>query len=89
MVVIRLARGGVKNRPFYRIVVADSRFKRDGRFVEKIGYYDPSNRGDAGSLLFNMDRFSYWKGSGAKPSPTVVRLCREYRKSCCGEDGSA
>ncbi|CUT16889.1 MULTISPECIES: 30S ribosomal protein S16 [Candidatus Ichthyocystis] len=89
MVVIRLARGGSKNRPFYRVVVADSRFKRDGRFVEKIGFYDPLGDGSGRSLRINMERLCYWKGNGAQPSSTVARLCREYQRSSCGKEKSA
>lgn len=74
MVVIRLARGGSKKRPFYNIVVADSRERRDGRFIERVGFYNPVASGAAESLRVAQDRVTYWKGVGAQLSPTVERL---------------
>jgi small subunit ribosomal protein S16 len=74
MVVIRLARGGAKKRPFYNIVVADSSVRRDGRFIEKIGFYNPMASGGEQALRIAMDRITYWRGVGAQPSPTVARL---------------
>lgn len=74
MVVIRLARGGAKKRPFYNIVVADSRERRDGRFIERVGFYNPVAAGAAEPLRVAMDRVTYWTGVGAKMSPTVARL---------------
>lgn len=77
MVVIRLARGGAKKRPFYNIVVADSRQRRDGRFIERVGFYNPMATEGEESLRLSSDRISYWSGVGAKLSPTVVRLVKQ------------
>jgi small subunit ribosomal protein S16 len=74
MVVIRLARGGAKRRPFFNIVVADARERRDGRFIERVGFYNPVAAGAAESLRVAMDRVSYWTDVGARMSPTVARL---------------
>jgi small subunit ribosomal protein S16 len=74
MVVIRLARGGSKKRPFYNLVVADSRERRDGRFLERVGFYNPMARGNDEGLRVALDRVSYWSGVGAQLSPTVARL---------------
>ena len=74
MVVIRLARGGAKKRPFYNVVVADSRERRDGRFIERVGFYNPMAAGGEQPLRMAMDRITYWKGVGAQLSPTVKRL---------------
>ncbi|MGB1274230.1 MAG: 30S ribosomal protein S16 [Nannocystaceae bacterium] len=76
-VKIRLARMGSKKRPFYRIVAADARSPRDGRFLDRVGTYDP-----AGEIIsFNDERLSYWQGVGAQPTTTVHRLIRRHRKS--------
>jgi small subunit ribosomal protein S16 len=77
MVVIRLSRGGAKARPFYNIVVADKRNRRDGRFIERIGFYNPLARGGEEPLRIAMDRLTYWTGVGAEPSPTVARLVKQ------------
>jgi small subunit ribosomal protein S16 len=74
MVVIRLARGGAKKRPFYNIVVADSRERRDGRFIERVGFYNPVAAGGEQGLRVAADRVTYWTGVGARMSPTVARL---------------
>jgi small subunit ribosomal protein S16 len=74
MVVIRLARGGAKKRPFYNIVVADARERRDGRFIERVGFYNPMASGGEQPLRVAVDRVAYWSGVGAKLSPTVTRL---------------
>ena len=76
MVTIRLARGGSKKRPFYNIVVADSRNRRDGRFIERIGFYNPVASGSAETLRVNQERLAYWQGVGAQVSETVTRLNR-------------
>lgn len=81
MVVIRLSRGGAKKRPFYNIVVTDSRNRRDGRFVERLGFYNPVASGNAESLRIAQDRLSYWQGVGAQISPTVQRLISEAGKA--------
>lgn len=80
MVVIRLARGGAKKRPFYNIVAADSRNRRDGRFIERIGFYNPVASGAEESVRIAQDRLSYWQGVGAQLSPTVARLVSDAGK---------
>lgn len=79
MVVIRLARGGAKKRPFYNIVAADSRSRRDGRFVERVGFYNPMEEKD--SLRVNLERIAYWEQNGARLSPTVQRLVRQAKSA--------
>lgn len=81
MVVIRLARGGAKKRPFYNIVVADSRLRRDGRFIERVGFYNPMASGGEQPLRVALDRVSYWTGVGAQMSPTVERLVDQAKAS--------
>jgi small subunit ribosomal protein S16 len=80
MVVIRLARGGSKKRPFYKLVVTDSRSPRDGKFIEKIGFYNPMASGGDEPLRIKMDRLNHWIGVGAQMSPTVVRLSKDFQK---------
>ena len=77
MVVIRLSRGGAKARPFYNIVVADKRNRRDGRFIERVGFYNPLAKGGEEPLRLAQDRLSYWLGVGAQPSETVQRLIKQ------------
>ena len=77
MVVIRLARGGAKKRPFYNVVVADSRTRRDGRFIERIGFYNPIASEKEEGLRIAADRLSYWQQNGAQLSPTVARLVKK------------
>jgi small subunit ribosomal protein S16 len=77
MVVIRLARGGAKKRPFYSVVVADSRTRRDGRFIERIGFYNPIASANEEGLRIAEDRLSHWRQQGARLSPTVTRLVRQ------------
>jgi len=77
MVVIRLARGGAKKRPFYNVVVADSRRARDGRYVERLGYYNPMAAQGEEKLRIALDRVTYWRSHGAQLSDTVRRLVRE------------
>ena len=74
MVVIRLSRGGSKARPFYNIVVADKRNRRDGRFIERIGFYNPMAQGGEVPLRITADRLAHWQSVGAQLSPTVARL---------------
>jgi small subunit ribosomal protein S16 len=74
MVVIRLARGGAKKRPFFNVVVADSRNRRDGRFIERVGFYNPIARDDEEGLRLSLDRIRYWRERGAKLSETVAGL---------------
>ena len=77
MVVIRLARGGAKKRPFYKLVVADSRRARDGRFIERIGFYDPKAPEGRERLRLDRERLAYWTGKGAQLSDTVARLVKQ------------
>lgn len=76
---MRLARAGAKKAPFYRVVVANSRNARDGRFIEHVGVYDPTR--DPAEIRFKMDRIEYWLGQGATPSDTVAELINRARKS--------
>ena len=80
MVVIRLSRGGAKARPFLNIVVADKRVRRDGRFIERIGFYNPGAAATEEGLRVAQDRLTYWKGVGAQVSPTVERLVKQLAK---------
>jgi small subunit ribosomal protein S16 len=77
-VSIRLRREGAKNRPYYRVVVADSRSPRDGKFIEIIGTYDPKQTGQNSS--FNVERAEYWISKGAQPSDTVRSLIKKQKK---------
>jgi small subunit ribosomal protein S16 len=81
MVVVRLARGGAKARPFFNIVVTDKRSRRDGNFIERIGFYNPIARGQEESIRLNQDRLTYWRGVGAQVSPTVERLIKQAGKA--------
>lgn len=80
MVVIRLSRGGAKARPFYNIVVADKRVRRDGRFIERVGFYNPGAKDNEEGLRVAQDRVTYWKSVGAQASPTVERLLGQAAK---------
>jgi|SRR5215469_110752 len=82
-VSIRLRREGTKNRPYYRVVVADSRSPRDGKFIEIIGTYDPHRTGENSS--FNVERAEYWISKGAQPSDTVRSLIKEQKKTATAE----
>ena len=89
MVVIRLARGGSKKRPFYNIVVAESRERRDGRFIERVGFYNPVASGAEQPLRVALERVSYWTGVGAQVSPTVARLLDQAKKATAGQAPAA
>lgn len=80
MVVIRLARGGAKKRPFYSLVVADSRRAAQGKFLERVGFYDPKAPEGRESLRVDMGRLTHWSGRGARLSPTVARLVRQFAR---------
>ena len=80
MVTIRLARGGSKKNPFYQIVVTDSRSARNGRFIEKIGFFNPMARGQEVRLELNKDRVDHWVGQGAQASVRVNTLIKELDK---------
>jgi small subunit ribosomal protein S16 len=77
MVVIRLSRGGAKGRPFFNIVVADKRVRRDGRFIERLGFYNPIAKDNEESVRIAQDRLTYWREVGAQASPTVERLLKQ------------
>lgn len=77
MVKIRLTRLGAKKKPFYRVVAADSRSPRDGRFIEQLGYYDPMK--DPFDLKLKLDRIEYWLSVGAQPTDTVNRLIERFK----------
>lgn len=77
MVVIRLSRGGSKKRPFYSIVAADSRNRRDGRFLERVGFYNPVAAEGEEGLRIAFDRVEHWTSHGAQLSPTVARLVKQ------------
>lgn len=81
MVTIRLTRGGAKKRPFYQIVVADSRSPRDGRFIERVGFFNPLATGKAERLRVNLDRVNHWVGQGASLSDRVASLVKRSTKS--------
>ncbi|ATD65669.1 30S ribosomal protein S16 [Neisseria weixii] len=79
MVVIRLARSGSKHRPFYNIVVADSRNRRDGRFIERVGFYNPVANEKQERLRLATDRLNHWIGQGAQVSEAVAKLVKEQK----------
>jgi len=81
MVKIRLSRGGAKKRPFYHIVVADSRNKRDGRRIERIGFFNPLAKGQEERLRVDLERVDYWTGVGAQVSERVQNLVAQARSS--------
>ncbi len=81
MVSIRLARGGAKKRPFYHIVVTDSRKRRDSGYIEQLGYYNPRATGQEVRLHVDMERVSYWQSVGAKPSERVESLLKDVKSA--------
>ena len=81
MVTIRLQRGGAKERPFYQVVVADSRRARNGRFIENVGFFNPTAQGQAERLRLDLERVEYWVGVGASLSERVTTLVKEAKKS--------
>ncbi|MDE0951421.1 MAG: 30S ribosomal protein S16 [Halioglobus sp.] len=76
MVTIRLARGGAKKRPFYHFTVTDSRNARNGRFIERVGFFNPTARGQEERLRIDTDRIAYWRGQGAQLSERVASLLK-------------
>ncbi|MCQ8118256.1 MULTISPECIES: 30S ribosomal protein S16 [Methylomonas] len=81
MVSIRLSRGGAKNRPFYHVVVTDSRSSRDGRYIERVGFFNPLARGGEQRLVLDSERVQYWKSNGAQPTDRVARLIKDADKA--------
>jgi small subunit ribosomal protein S16 len=79
MVIIRLARGGAKKRPFYSIVVADSREARDGRFIERVGYFNPGAKGQEVRLTIEQERIDHWTARGAQLSARVASLIKQQQ----------
>ena len=77
MVRLRLARAGTRNRPFYHVVACDQRKKRDGRFLENVGYYDPLKE----NLHLDGDRLTHWIQKGARPTDTVLRLLKTAKRA--------
>lgn len=80
MVTIRLQRGGAKKAPFYQVVVADSRCARDKRFIENLGFYNPTARGQEEKIRIDLDRIEHWVGEGASLSERVANLVKQERK---------
>lgn len=80
MVTIRLTRGGAKKNPFYHVVVTDSRNARDGRFIERVGFFKPKAAPNEESLRLSQDRIDYWVQHGAKASDRVAQLVKEFAK---------
>ncbi|MBM3377210.1 MAG: hypothetical protein RLY67_479 [Pseudomonadota bacterium] len=78
MVVIRLARGGSHKRPFYHVVAADSRCRRDGRFIERVGFFNPIAKGNDPRLQLSMERIEHWRGNGAQLSDRVTQLVKDF-----------
>lgn len=87
MVRIRLTRKGAKKKPFYRVVAADSRAPRDGRFIEQLGYYDPMT--EPFTLKLNLERIDYWLSEGASASETVEKLINRARAAAANETAEA
>jgi len=81
MVTIRLSRGGSKNRPFYQIVVTDSRNSRDGRYIERVCFFNPLARGNEERLRLDNERVDHWKANGAQPSERVAKLIKDSLKA--------
>jgi len=89
MVSIRLSRGGAKKRPFYHIVVTDQRNRRDGRYIERLGYFNPIAADGKDQLRIDLPRIDYWVGQGAHPSDRVKSLIKGYKKQQAGESAAA
>lgn len=80
MVTIRLTRGGAKKRPFYHVVVTDSRNRRDGRYIERLGFFNPVAAGKEEELKLDIERVQFWLGQGAQPSERVAKLIKQFEK---------
>lgn len=88
MVTIRLSRGGAKKQPFYHIVATDSRARRDGRYIERLGYYNPVARGQSVETKVDLSRVEHWVGHGAQMSDRVTKILKDYKKTqaAAGQD---
>lgn len=89
MVIIRLARGGAKKKPFYYITVSDQRNARDGRFIERVGFFNPIARGKEERLRINLERVQYWSAHGAQPSQRVAALIKQAQSTTTTEATAA
>ncbi len=85
MVSIRLSRSGAKKRPFYHLVVTDSRNRRDGRYIERVGYFNPVGKEHEENLRIDLERVDYWIDQGAKPSDRVASLLKAHRKAATSQ----
>ena len=85
MGTIRLSRGGAKKRPVYHFVVTDSRNRRDGRYIERLGFFNPIATGQETKLKLDLERVDYWLGQGAQPSDRVATLIKQQRKLAAKE----
>ena len=80
MVTIRLSRGGAKKRPYFHIVVTDSRKRRDSGYIERIGFFNPMSKGQEVRFQIEMERYEHWLGQGAQPSERVANLVKQHLK---------
>jgi small subunit ribosomal protein S16 len=80
MIAIRLSRGGAKKRPFYHVVVTDSRKRRDSGYIERLGYYNPRATGQEVTLHLESERVDHWLKEGAQPSETAAKLIKTFKK---------
>ena len=89
MVTIRLARGGAKKRPFFHVVVTDSRNARDGRYIERVGFFNPIAAGGEERLRLNQERLAYWLSHGAQTSERVASLIKQQKKAATAATAAA
>ena len=89
MVVIRLSRGGAKKRPFYHIVVADVRARRDGRYIERLGFFNPVAKGQEVTLRLDLEKVQGWIEKGAQPTDRVKQLIKQAKKSAAATEETA
>jgi small subunit ribosomal protein S16 len=89
MVVIRLARGGAKKRPFYHVVATDIRSRRDGRYIERLGFFNPIAKGQEIPLQIDLSRVEHWVGQGAQMTDRVKQLLKGYRRDQTQVDATA
>jgi len=81
MVSIRLSRAGAKKKPFYHLVVTDNRNRRDGRYIERLGFFNPVSKGSEEHLRIDLERVDYWLGQGAQPTDRVKSLLKAHKKA--------